>query len=122
MNKNQKGISIYLSLMVMTSILAIALGTSAILVSQLKIAKGLGSSVAAFYAADTAIERVIYAMQKENYMPFPGEEPCGSSLSCPPLPNGASYKIKVIQAGETNIIDVKGSYQSVNRSLRISFR
>ena len=46
--------------MVMTILLAMALGISTILFSQIKITRELGNSVAAFYAADTGIEWMLY--------------------------------------------------------------
>ena len=54
---SEKGLSIYLTLMVMTILLAMALGLSAILFGQIRIAREIGNSVVAFYAADTGIER-----------------------------------------------------------------
>ncbi len=56
----QKGVSIYLALMIMSILLAIGLGISLIIVSQMKTIKGMGDSVVAFYAADTGIERALY--------------------------------------------------------------
>lgn len=55
-----KGVSIYLTLMIMFILLAVGLGISTILVSQMKMIKGMGDSVIAFYAADTGIERILY--------------------------------------------------------------
>lgn len=57
---SKKGISVYLTLMIMIIILAIGLGISTIIVSQIKMIRGIGDSVAAIYAADTGIERVLY--------------------------------------------------------------
>lgn len=57
---SQQGVSLYLAIMVMTVLLAIVLGVSAILLSQQKMVRGMGYSVMAFYAADTGIERVLY--------------------------------------------------------------
>lgn len=119
---HQRGASLYLAVMLMSVVLAIALGINTILVSQLKTTKGLGDSVIAFYAADTAMEKFLYAIQKEGYLPWPDEEPCGISFACPQLSNGALYKIKVIQAGEEIVAGSKGVYRQSVRSLRLSFR
>lgn len=44
----------------MAVLLALALGISAILYGQMKMMRGMGHSVIAFYAADTGIERELY--------------------------------------------------------------
>ena len=55
-----KGVSLYLAVVIMAILLAIVLGVSAILVSQIKIIRGVENSVIAFYAADTGIEDILY--------------------------------------------------------------
>lgn len=64
----QKGVSLYLALVIMGILLALALGISTILVGQIKITKGMGDSVIAFYAADTGIERELF---EKNYLTSP---------------------------------------------------
>lgn len=59
-NFSQDGVSIYLSLMIMSVLLAIALGLSTIFVSQIKMLRGIGDSVVSFYAADSGIEMALY--------------------------------------------------------------
>jgi len=56
---SQQGVALYLSLIVMTIILAIVFGLSVILVTQLKMTKEMSYSVKAFYAADTGIEKAL---------------------------------------------------------------
>ena len=58
-NNSEKGVSIYLAIMVMTILLGIGFGISALLINQLKVLRGIGDSVFAFYAADGGIERVL---------------------------------------------------------------
>jgi len=55
----ERGISIYLALMIMLILLTIALGINAIIASQIRIIRGMGYSVVALYAADTGIEMVL---------------------------------------------------------------
>jgi len=80
---SQKGVSLYLALMIMTLILAISLGISTILVSQIKMIRGMGDSIMAFYAADTGIERAL----------FEGQAVSGN------LENGASYNVQILLPG-----------------------
>lgn len=80
----KRGVSLYLSIMIMGILLAIALGVSTILFGQIRMIKGMGDSVMAFYAADTGIERALYdgAFPQANY---------SGSL------DSSSYKVSVYQ-------------------------
>lgn len=121
-NNSNKGVSIYLAVMTMAILLAIAIGLSAILVIQIKTVKGMGNSVIAFYAADTGIERVIYAARKEGYLPTSGEDFCAlPSFDCPLLNNGSTYAIEIIAANGSFTIDSRGSYQDTKRAIEISY-
>ena len=82
-----KGVSLYISLMVMGVLLALALGISAILFSQLKMMEGIGHSVMAFYASNTGIERTLYEISRGAQI---GDE-FGETLE-----NGSTYSTKII--------------------------
>jgi hypothetical protein len=56
----EKGISLYLAVVIISILLAIVLGLGAILFYQLQMTKEIGNSVVAFYGADTGIERALY--------------------------------------------------------------
>ena len=58
--KSQKGIALYLSVVILAIILAMVFGLSAILFNQIRTIRGMGSSVMALYAADAGIERALY--------------------------------------------------------------
>ena len=88
---NQKGVSLYLAVVVMTALLAIVFGTSTILSVQFKTIKGMEHSVSALYAADTGIERAL----KDIF-----EDPAGVAISYNgTLNNGASYSVDVVCCG-----------------------
>jgi len=78
--KAQNGVSLYLTVLIVTIILAISLGISSILVGQIKMISGMGKSVIAFYAADTGTERVLY----EDKLCRPD---CPTPLPCTPTPS-----------------------------------
>jgi len=65
--KKQDGVSLYLAVIILAVLLAISLGLSSILISQIKIIRGMEESVIAFYAADTGIEIELY---QQNLPPF----------------------------------------------------
>jgi len=56
---SEKGVSIYITLIIMTALLGIGMGVSSILIRQVQTFKDVGDSVFAFYAADAGIERLL---------------------------------------------------------------
>ncbi len=94
-----KGISIYIALVIMAVLLNIALGISAILFGQIKMTREIGYSVIAFSAANTGIDRAIYE----------GTPPGNTIVGYLDLnDNGvqdeedSSYRVDVISAGTAN--------------------
>jgi len=97
--QSQQGISLYLAFMIMTVLLALALGISAIAFGQIKTIKSMGDSVIALYAADTGTELVLGNSDPrgncgyDNPNPPPGQ--CSGVLD-----NNATYSAKVYLKGE----------------------
>lgn len=112
----QKGVSLYISCLIMMLLLGLSLGLSIILVSQLKIIRDMSKSVVAFYAADSGIERGL----KEN--PSPPWEFSG-------LLGDASYYVKAFSPGKedcpsspgiTYCINSVGIYKGTRRAIQIA--
>ena len=124
----EKGVSIYLAIMVMTILLGIGFGMSALLVGQFKVLRGIGESVFAFYAADGGIERVLqvdtcmgktveadriaciraaiddtaFSDPNCNGSPITNAEECrrqAMNLFALTLVNGSSYTISIVNPG-----------------------
>ena len=55
----QKGVSLYLAIVIMSILSAVALGLIVLSISGTKMVKGLENSVMSFYAANTGIERML---------------------------------------------------------------
>ena len=108
---NNKGISIYFAVVIMSIMLAIVLGVATIVIRFLKPITQLGTSVTAFYAADTGIERVLYQCTKNGC-------PSGGSLSGSLEDIGSSYNVvyndQAINATST------GLYAGVKRAIHIN--
>jgi len=115
---SDKGAALYLSLMIMTVLLAIALGLGAIFISQVKVMRGLGNSVIAFHAANTGIERVL-AGDRRNPQPVSGSFLLND--------NKASYEVTVIAGGTKGCpaphfcIRSTGTYQETRRAIEIAY-
>jgi len=105
----KKGVSIYLALMITFVLLAISLGVSLIIVSQMKMMKGMGDSVIAFYAADTGIEESLYKSRQlgDNSGIFPDE-------------NIGEAKYLVNFNSDAAEWDSVGSYKEVKRAIKIT--
>lgn len=111
--KQQLGVSIFLAVMILTSVLAVGLGVTAIILPQLKITENIDNSVKAVFAADTGIECKLMEIRQ------------GIACSPAPLSNAATYTVTVTDntlcsgAALTGNKAVKsiGTYKNVRRSL-----
>jgi len=115
-NKKQKAASLYLAVMVMTIMLAMALGLSSIFIGQTKMMKQMGNSVIALCAADAGIEAVL--LNRNNPANIPETV----------LANGATYQV-IVAAGGTGdcpaednyCIKSIGSYLGTKRAVEIIY-
>lgn len=119
MNKNYtKGASIFLAVMILSSLLAIGLGVTAIILPQLKITENIDDSIKAIFAADAGVERCLYNIRKEGGDCSALENPytlannvsyakLESTTSCPPS-NPTGYKYE-------------GRYRRVHRALEFCY-
>jgi len=63
-SKFKTGVSVLFVVFIMTIVLAIALGVSGIIFKQTKMLGEMGQSVAAFFAADSGIEQLLFLLYK----------------------------------------------------------
>lgn len=66
LKEKNRGVSLLLVIFIMSIILAVGLGISAITVQQIKLLRDIGHSVVAFSAADTGIEQSLYMLYKSG--------------------------------------------------------
>ena len=119
--------SVFLAIIILSILLAIGLGLSTILVSQIRMIKEISDSISSFSAADTGAERILY---EDKMCRLPG---CGNlSWSCLDIVNcddgrsagsvsgalgGASYLANT-NNGATSISS-QGIYRGTRRAVRI---
>lgn len=115
-NKYQSGVSLYLAVMIMTILLAIALGLNTLFLGQAKMIKEMGNSVLAFYAADAGIEEVLINRSSPSNIPATA------------LPNGATYQVMVTTGGIGDCLATYnyciksiGIYQETRRAIEIVY-
>ncbi len=124
--QTQRGVSLYMVFMIMTLLLGIGFGMSALLLTQLDTLRGIGYSVLAFYATDAGIERVLYIDQK-TCVNSPTRLSClqGAAPSqSQSLSNGAAYTITIESPGgacttPTYCAKSVGTYQQARRAVRV---
>jgi len=109
---SKKGVSLYLALMIMFILIAIGLGVSLIIVSQMKMIRGMGNSVVALYAADTGIEHAMYNRRKDG-----GTGAVNGTLNISGEP--ASYNVNSFLPVEKKWRSV-GSYKGTRRAIEIN--
>ena len=123
LNNMDKGVSLYLTIIIMSILLAIVLGLSAILISQMKMLKGMENSVIAFYAADTGIEDALYPDRADpTTCDCPGTGNCTKAAPCI-LDNKAEYYVEVVGGCGAPHFCIKsiGTYQKTKRAIEISY-
>lgn len=123
-NKKQRGVSLYLVILISTLILAIGLEISALLVTQVKMAREIGYSVVAFYAADTGIEYVLYLDKicRQSGCPIPPCTPGCQGLSLhydsgDISLNEAEYRVEM---PIYSLFKSKGKFRGVNRAIEVN--
>ena len=115
-NNRQSGVSLFLVIIIMTILLAIALGLTAIFLGQMVMFREMGYSVIGFYAADAGIEKVL--TERENPLSLNGYSDT--------LPNGSSYILSVFSSGPNCpalnfCIKSIGTYKEVKRAIEITY-
>lgn len=100
----QKGVSLYLAIIIMAIILAIVLGLNTIFLGQIKMIRGMGYSVVALYAADTGVEKML----KDVYNYFQNNIPFPSASYSEILDNNSNYTVNVFccEVGKLNCLFV----------------
>jgi Tfp pilus assembly protein PilX len=125
----EKGIAMYLTLIVTVILLGIALGLSTIVIDRLGILKSVGESVLAFAAAEAGIEQVLL-LDNRDCAGNPDPVAClqvaipGGPVA---LSNGATYTLEVTApgvgtcpGGVNYCAKSIGIYQSATRTIRVT--
>ncbi len=132
-SSHEKGVSIYITLILLFVLFGLAMGLSALILGQLKILSSMGDSIVAYYAGEAGVEEMIYQTKTETS--FPGS--ITGSLS-----NNSSFEVEMYCAeGVDECVDAcsgspctteswcdvrfcpisKGTFQDTNRSVRVKY-
>ncbi|MBI2446410.1 MAG: pilus assembly PilX N-terminal domain-containing protein [Parcubacteria group bacterium] len=108
-NIAQNGIALLLTVVILSIVTLIAVLIANIVIVQLKLAKDIGDSQVAIYAADSGVEWQLYQIKK------------GVSVASPVMLNGSTVVTTVTGVAPSFTIKSLGSYQSVKRQFEVSF-
>ena len=118
---SQKGVAIYLAIVVMTVLLTVGAGLAMILIGQIRVFQGMGNSVVAIYAADTGIERELYETRISPGTPkLAGTIYSGSLDIDGDGTNDASYQVTIKSASPYSVESI-GMYKGVQRAIEVSW-
>lgn len=140
MKSDQKGISLLFIVLITGLILAVALGTCAILIQEIRLMSEIGYSISAFYSADNGIEEALYSLyqtslpsvevegdlEDAHYYAFarccnPGFEHCAfGGLEEPECPIGVDYIDSQCDA-RNYCLKSLGSYKKVKRAIEVNY-
>jgi len=108
-NNSQKGISLYITIIILGLISGIVFGLSSLFLNQVKMSRTIGDSFKAFYAADAGIEQSLYSIRIEE----------GDGLiTLTDLGNGQEYEVE--SCGDTCRKSI-GYYSDTQRSIQITY-
>ena len=114
-----RGIVLILTLLILTGLIALALGIATLLTREIKLSQEMANSVLAYGAADTGIERFLYGVNKEAL--DPATCVCATLCYSDTLSNDASYEVCVITSTPPVTVKSTGTYRSTNRSIQITY-
>ncbi len=110
-NKKNKGISLYLTLVVLSVLTVILFSLVGIVVSQIRVIWTISHSTIAFFAADTGIEHGLYQIRKQNnYTDIP-ETVLGN----------ASYSVTITTTTDETTISSLGNFRDIRRALEVVY-
>jgi len=124
--QKEKGVVLYLAVVVTALMLAMVLGLGSIFIGQLKILRGVGHSVTALYAAEAGMEKVLYDPKLGVDIVAVCHTDHPPHVHCPggPLSNGATYEVTVEPAGgpcgaTLYCIESSGTFENSERKISV---
>lgn len=121
--QKQKGASLLLTLLILVSVLAIALGVVALMMGELKMSQEVPKSLKAYYAAEAGIERALYDERRGGGAVDIGDPPDCDSGSGAVCLSGSEvcYSIDAKTTGSSTTITSYGCYKGTRRAIDVSW-
>jgi len=119
--KEQKGISLYLVIVILAILLGISLGLSSLLIIQIRIIRGMEESVIAFFAADTGIERMIYEPVSDFSESLPNGSFYIAQIRCNPGYTPCPYPVDPECDAPRFCIKSRGAFREARRAIEVKY-
>jgi hypothetical protein len=113
--KNNKGVILLLTMLVLSSILVVTLSTADLIFAGIKMNRLTGYSNTAFFASEAGLERALWEARKNGYV-LPSIDRT-SVFSLADLGNGSSYDVDYATSTPYVIFKSIGTYGDVKRSV-----
>lgn len=116
---SQRGIALYLVIVMLSVLLAIVLGLASIIIGGANVAESLGHSVIAFHAADTGMEKALYNIKLTSGT-------CDDSTSDGSFGDSYTYDVTMSTTGSDcsdagTTITSSGLYITAKRKIEVSY-
>lgn len=115
---NQKGVSVYITIIMLSILLAVSLGLAGIITGAAKMVGSLSNAVIAFHAADTGIEQALYQIKSSAGATCTNiNGTCGTDCS---------YAVTITKTGATcadagTEIKSLGTYKTTKRKVEAAY-
>jgi hypothetical protein len=129
--QNKRASALLMTVMILSSILIVVLGVSSLVSSSLRLSRAQENSAKAYYAAESGVERLIWAIGKDSFdlgscdlsvnkfVDFVGKK-CTSAKNIYSLSNNSSYYLTYTNDSPSSF-EVVGKYANISRSIEISY-
>lgn len=126
--KNKRGSALLITVLILTSILAVALGAANLVVSGIKMSGGQERSTIAYFAAEAGAERVLWNLHYgdfsgcnfNEYVKFGATATCDTNPNPENLSNNSSYNVNYKSITPLAITST-GSFANVKRIVELGF-
>lgn len=108
-NKNQSGIALLLTIVILSAVLLVAVLIANIIIVQFRLSSDINFSTIAIYAADSGVEWQLYQIRT------------GTSVPAPVMSNGATISTTVTGTLPSFTIKALGTYKEVKRQFEVNF-
>lgn len=119
--KNQKGVVLLLTLLILSSILVVTLGAAGLVFAGITMNRLTGYSGLAFSASEAGLERALWEARKNGYA-LPDAAEVKPLFASTPLNNGSTYYVDY--ASTTPFVTFKsiGSFNGAKRSVESTYQ
>lgn len=115
--KKQKGVSLLITILIMSAVLSIAIGLSSLSAGEIRLGRQSPDSLIAFYAAESGVEWAMY----EDRANGRASQSYSDYNFCLDVYNNICYSVSAITGAVGRRIKSDGSYKTTVRSVESTY-